>query len=161
MRRIITVVILCLALAGGQAAFAHEPEGKRPDRKEWFKQLRCYKHDFLTKELSLTKEQQEKFFPLYDEMDDEIDRINTETRDLERKVDAKTDATDTEVEAAARAVFLQKSAEGQVEEQYFDRFKQILQGRQLLKLRKAEREFTRQLMRQHRRARTPERHNAR
>ena len=94
-------------------------------------------------------------------MDDEIDRINTETRDLERKVDAKTDATDTEVEAAARAVFLQKSAEGQVEEQYFDRFKQILQGRQLLKLRKAEREFTRQLMRQHRRARTPERHNAR
>ena len=80
MRRIITVVILCLALAGGQAAFAHEPEGKRPDRKEWFKQLRCYKHDFLTKELSLTKEQQEKFFPLYDEMENQIHKAANSRR---------------------------------------------------------------------------------
>lgn len=158
--KILSAAVLSLVLCfSAISALAQGPSEE--DRQRFRAEVRNYKHEFLTRELELTREQQRDFFPLYDEMDDEIDRINTETRDLERKVDAKTDATDTEVEAAARAVFLQKSAEGQVEEQYFDRFKQILQGRQLLKLRKAEREFTRQLMRQHRRARTPERHNAR
>ena len=158
--KILSAAVLSLVLCSSAiSALAQGPSEE--DRQRFRAEVRNYKHEFLTRELDLTREQQRDFFPLYDEMDDEIDRINTETRDLERKVDAKTEATDTEVEAAARAVFLQKSAEGQVEEQYFDRFKQILQGRQLLKLRKAEREFTRQLMRQHRRARTPERHNAR
>lgn len=154
--KILSVAVISFAMcASAIPAFAQGPSEE--DRQRFRAEVRNYKHEFLTRELELDREQQRDFFPLYDEMEDEVDRISTETRELERKVAARTDATDTEVEAAARAVFLQKSAEGQIEEQYFDRFKQILNGRQLLKLRNAEREFTRQLMRQHRRARAPER----
>lgn len=155
MKTISAAALSLILCASAFQAFAQGPSEE--DRQRFRAEVRNYKHEFLARELGLSREQQREFFPLYDEMDNEIDRINVETRDLERKVSSKADATDTEVEAAARAVYLQKSAEGDVETQYFDRFKQILQPRQMLKLRNAEREFTRRLMREHRRARAPER----
>lgn len=123
------------------------------DRQRFRSEVRAYKHEFIARELELSREQQREFFPVYDEMDDEIDRISTETRELERRVAAKDDATDVELEAAARAVYGQKKAEGDVEESYFERFKQILSPRQMLRLRHAERKFMQKLMRQHHRAR--------
>lgn len=143
---------MCVSAIPASARPQHAPRSEE-DRQRFRAEMRNYKHDFLARELELTREQQRDFFPVYDEMDDEIDRINTETRELERKVATKEDATDTEIEAAARAVFSQKSAEGEVEQKYFDKFRQILKGKQLLKLRNAERDFTRQLMRHHRKAR--------
>lgn len=59
-------------------------------------------------------------------------------------------ATDTEIESAARAVFEQKAREGQVEISYFSKFKDVLSSRQLLSLKNADRKFTQQLMRSHR-----------
>ena len=154
MRRIITVVILCLALAGGQAAFAHEPEGKRPDRKEWFKQLRCYKHDFLTKELSLTKEQQEKFFPLYDEMENQIHKAQHEAMMMEHNINkSTTSVSDLEYEKATEAMVEVKSKEASIEGQYLPKFREVLSAKQLFKLKQAERKFTQELMKQHNRMR--------
>lgn len=122
------------------------------DRERWIQEIRGYKHDYITKELDLTKDQQREFFPLYDAMEDEIERINIETRDLETK--AHAEASDLELENAARTVFEQKRAEGQVEMTYFEKFRTILSPRQLLKLKQAERKFTQNLVKQHRRAKT-------
>ncbi|MDO4319877.1 MAG: hypothetical protein Q4C34_04810 [Bacteroidales bacterium] len=123
------------------------------DRQRWLGEMRNYKHDFLTKELSLTREQQRDFFPLYDEMEDEIARINAETREVETRASANQDATDIELENAARTVFELKRAEGQIEMTYFDKFKTILTPRQLLLLKNTERRFTQQLVKHHRRFR--------
>ena len=84
-------------------------------------------------------------------MEDEVERINTETRQLETTASDKTDASELELENAARTVFEQKRAEGQVEMTYFEKFKEILSPRQLLRLKNAERKFTQQLVKHHRR----------
>lgn len=123
------------------------------DRQRWLGEMRNYKHDFLTKELGLTREQQRDFFPLYDEMEDEIARLNAETREIENRASANQDATDLELENAARSVFELKRAEGQIEMTYFDKFKTILTPRQLLLLKNTERRFTQQLVNHHRRMR--------
>lgn len=150
MQRIITVFILCLSLAVCSTASAQNKGQKRPDRKEWFKQMRCYKHDFMAKELSLTKEQQEKFFPLYDEMEGQIHKIQRESMMLERKINSSSaSVSDLEYEKAAEAMAEVKGKEAAVEERYFAKFKGVLTAKQLFELKQAERKFTRELMKQH------------
>ena len=163
MKRISAILlsVLCDLSAFNSAAQRQGKPLTDEDRQRIRSEIRSYKHEFLARELEMSREQQREFFPVYDEMDEAVDRINFETRELERKVSQKADASEVEIEAAARAVFSQKSAEGEVEKQYFDRFRQILSGKQLLRLRKAERKFTQRLMRHHRRAAGAEKKNGR
>jgi hypothetical protein len=126
-----------------------QPRPTPENRERWKSELRNYKHDFMVRELDLSRDQQSKFFPLYDQMEDSIEQINTDTRELEKRIG--DDASDIETEAAARALFEQKSREGQLELEYFDSFKTILTPRQLLKLKSAERQFMRRLMHHNRR----------
>lgn len=150
MQRTITTVILCLALMAGMSANAQNKPGQRPDRKEWFKQMRCYKHNFLAKELSLSKEQQDKFFPLYDEMEEAVHKLQRESSSMERRIETSSaPVSDLEYEKAAEALTEVKGKEAAVEEQYFDKFKKVLTPKQLFQLRQAERKFTRELMKQH------------
>ncbi len=148
------LTLLFISILGSAPAYAQK-QLSDTDRQRWLSELRTYKHEYLTKELSLTKEQQRDFFPLYDKMEDEVERINTETRQLETTASDKTDASELELENAARTVFEQKRAEGQVEMTYFEKFKEILSPRQLLRLKNAERKFTQQLVKHHRRMKGP------
>ena len=126
-----------------------QPRPTPENRERWKSELRNYKHDFMARELDLSRDQQSKFFPLYDQMEDSIEQINADTRELEKRIG--DDASDIQTEAAARALFEQKSREGQLELEYFDSFKTILTPRQLLKLKSAERQFMRRLMHHNRR----------
>lgn len=119
------------------------------ERLRWISELRNYKHEFLAKELSLSQAEQDKFFPIYDEMDDELTRIASETRDLEQKALADDNATETELNAAAFAIFQQKKREGEVETEYYEKFKETLSPQKLIRLKNAERKFTQQLLRRH------------
>ncbi|MDE6239290.1 MAG: hypothetical protein K2M54_04790, partial [Muribaculaceae bacterium] len=96
-------------------------------------------------------EQQQEFFSAYDEMEDRINRLNSETRELEQRVMSNDNASDVELDAAARAVYQLKNEESKIELEYFDQFKKILQPKQLIRLKNAERKFTQQLMNHHRR----------
>lgn len=147
-----TVALLAILLASGLTATvsARPQELNDDDRERYINEIRSYKHDYLTKELDLGKEQAKEFFALYDEMEDRVQQINTETRDLEKQVAANADATDTELDAASRAVFEQKKKEGEVEVEYYDKFAKVLDSRQLFKLKQAEKRFTQALMRHHR-----------
>ena len=72
-------------------------------RSRWMNEIKKYKFDFFTKELSLDKEQQSKFFPLYEEMEQEIYLVNKEADALMKKVAAADNVSDTEYEATAIA----------------------------------------------------------
>lgn len=133
------------------SAFAQEPQISDADRERWLSSIREYKHEFIARELDLTKEQQREFFPLYDSMEDEVERLNSETRDTEKRLYENQDATELELENGARTIFELKRAEGQIEMTYFDKFREILSPRQLLKLKNTERRFNQQLVNHHRR----------
>lgn len=145
------IIILAGMLLTAFQASAQANHMAKADRQRWLSEIREYKHEFLVKELDLSKEQQREFFPLYDNMEDEVERINTETREIETRLAESPDATDLELENGARTIFEQKRAEGQIEMTYFDKFKDILTPRQLVRLKNSERKFTQQLVNHHRR----------
>lgn len=158
LSRSISILCAVFAIFVFSARLAAQ-ELNEEDRNRYVTQIRAYKHDFIIKELDLTKEQQNTFFDLYDNMEDRIMDLGTETRSIER--DALSESASPEaVEAAAAALYRQKAQEGEIETEYFEKFKNILSARQLVLLKQAERKFNQQLLRQHRRIRG-ERLNAR
>lgn len=145
MKKLLLTLVIAVTALVASAQFSPA------ERQRWLGEMRNLKHDFIAKELSLTKDQEREFFPLYDKMEDEIAALNTQTREDEIRVAADRDATDLEMENTARTVFEQKRAEGQIEMTYFEKYKTILTPKQLLQLKNAERKFTQQLVNRHRR----------
>lgn len=126
----------------------------KPDREQWMTEIQQYKRNYFAKELGLSKEQQARFFPLYEEMETETHRIDEESRVMEKRVSEASDATDLEYEKAAEAMFDAKVKEAAVERDYMDKFKEILNRKQLFELKGVERKFSREMMRQHHRIRS-------
>ena len=152
MKKIALSLILILSTIILPLSAQTRPSGR--EREVWMKEMQQYKNDFIAKKLVLTDEQKAKFLPLYTTMDEEIRKAQGETEKLYRqtlKKDSK--ATDLEYEKASEAVYELKGRENEIEMKYFKEFKQILTPRQLFQLKDAERDFTRELMKQHRRRR--------
>ncbi len=124
------------------------------EREQWMTEMRQYKRIYLTKELELTREQQTKFYPLYDEMEDNEAKINDEARAMEKRVAEMQNPSDLEYEKATEAVYDAAVRSAQLEREYMDKFKEILSRKQLFRLKAVERQFNREMMKQHHRLRT-------
>lgn len=150
MKRALTFAIVSLMACVSLWAQS-KPGGTQEDRRKWFREMTQYKHEFLAKELDLTKEQEAKFFPVYDKMENETRELNRQARKMEKSVEEKGDkATELEYEKAAEALQELKGKESAVEMRYFAEFKTILSKKQLFRLKQAERKFTHTIMNHHR-----------
>lgn len=149
MKRISLFIFLITSLALSAVADNHQKPSKE-NREQWFKEMREFKHNFLIKELDLTKEQQNAFFPIYDAMENECHKVHNETRKLQRDIKKKKgdEVTDIEYEKAAEALFELKNRESQIELKYLPQFKEILTPKQLFMFKEVEDKFTRHLMKQ-------------
>lgn len=151
-------LLLGILVSASITMSAQQPDAGA-DRQRLVSEVKAYKHEFLAKELKMSREQQREFFAAYDAMDNELIQIGEETRELERRYSDDAQASEAEVAAAAAAVYGQKLKEGKVEMEYFDKFSKILSPQQLLRLRGAEKKFTQTLVRHHRRMKPAEPRN--
>lgn len=134
-------------------AISYAQDANVQTRKKWFQEVRNYKYDFFTKEMDLTKDQQNAFFPEYEAMEKAIFTVNKEARDMEDKINKSKDSvSDTEYEAAALALTKVKQKEGEIELEYFNKFAKILSKKQLFLLKRAENKFTQSILNYHKKA---------
>lgn len=119
-------------------------------RARWMEQIRKTKFEFFTKEVNLSKDQQSQLFPLYEEMEKSIYKVNNEAEALLKKTAANANATDTEYEAAANAAAKSTLRQGEIELEYFNKFSKFLSKKQLFLLKQAEDKFTQYLLKQRR-----------
>ena len=149
------LIVILTAIYGSLGLVAQPPQSRvlsPGDRQKYVTEIRTYKHDYLTKTLQLTKAQEKEFYPLYDELEDKIMALHDQARDVEHKTMHAADVSDIELETAARNLYSQKLKEGELELEYYLKFKDILTSKQLISLKNAERKFMQQLMRQQRKA---------
>ncbi len=151
MRKFILLNLLWIVLLSPIAMLAApQDEG---GREKWMTELRQYKRVYFTRELELSRDQQNEFYPLYEEMEDKISQINDEARMMEKRVADLENATDLEYVTSAEASYNAKLREAETEKEYMEKFKTILTPKQLFKLKAVERQFSRELMKQHHRLR--------
>ena len=150
MSRFLPLILLAAAFC----VQAQRPDnGRRQQRGR--EQLIEYRHNFLAKDLDLSADQQTRFFALYDEMNERLEAMNDEYRDICRKVGSDSKLSDVALESYARRMFEQKKLESEVELDYFEKFKQILNPSQLARLKPAEMKIFRNLSKFHRSKRGP------
>ena len=146
IRKLLLIIIALMLLP--VAMCAQKPTER--ERQTWMKEMQQYKNDYISRKLELTEEQKTKFLPLYNRMETEVRKLSDQTMKMERDVRKKGDAaTELEYEKAAEAQFELKAKEAQIELKYFREFKTVLKPQQLLKLKRAERDFSRELMKHH------------
>lgn len=127
---------------------------QNPDRnrEQWLSEMRELKHDFLARQLRLSADQREKFFDIYDRMDEDMNRVQAEAKAAESRIyDADASAiSDADYDEAINAQLALKEKESEIEKRSYEELKTVLTRKQLFELKKAERDFAMQIMRQHR-----------
>ena len=94
-KHVLKYLFVLMAVMGGTLVSMAQ---NRTDREQWLNEMNQYKRNYFTKELDLSVQQQAKFFPLYEEMNEQTRKIDSDARVMEQRVAEAQDATDLEYE---------------------------------------------------------------
>ena len=140
MKRILLLLFFCATTLATTAAFAQDKSSSKERRER----VEAAKIAFLTDKMELTSEQAQKFWPLYNEYE-------TKRRDLLKAYRSgyRQDVEElTEQEAKVRidGMFTTREKELALEQEYAARYIRVISYKQLIKLYRGERDFTKLLL---------------
>lgn len=138
--KIITLLLLFVSLS----FYAQDSQ------KEKFKALKVA---FLTKELELTSDEAEKFWPIYNAFDDRQSEIRfNKLKNIKQKLEGEDFSTMTDKEATVLLSQIQTAEDElyQNKKKFMQSMKGILSPVKILKLKKAEDDLNKKLLRQYR-----------
>lgn len=136
----VLVLLICALTLSGTTAFAQDKH--RHERRE---HVEAAKVAYLTDKMGLTPEQAQKFWPIYNEHE-------AKRRELVKgyRIDFRQDVdqlTDQQVQARVDKIFDMKAEELALDREYAQKYQQVITVKQLVKLYRGEREFTKMLLR--------------
>lgn len=135
----VLVLLFCAITLSGTTSFAQDRS--RHERRE---NVEAAKIAFLTDKMGLSAEQSQKFWPIYNEHE-------KKRRELVRgyRIDFRQDVDvlpDQEVQARIDKIFNLKEKELALDKEYADKYQKVISAKQLVKLYRGEREFTKLLL---------------
>ena len=134
MFRWLSLAALLLALAPAASAQG----GRR------LAQLENAKIAFITNRVTLTQDQAQRFWPLYNEFSERRRDLNRNGRLLRR--DVTESMTDQQIRENFNQSFAVRQQELNLEKEYFEKFQKVISLRQVALLFMAERDFTREVI---------------
>lgn len=135
--RLLGLAALLLALAP-----AAQAQDGRPEQR--LGQLENAKIAFITSRVSLTQDQAQRFWPLYNEFSDRRRELNRSGRLLRREI--TEGMTDEQLRDNFTQSFNTRQQELNLEKEYFDKFQKVISLRQVAQLFQAERDFTKEVI---------------
>lgn len=125
------------------------PRGEHGPRKDGDKKekLESMKIGYLTRELDLTPEEAQKFWPVYNEFSNKEHELRKAKRSKMKESGKSLDElSDKEVEALVDEEMVFRQKELDLQKEYHKQFKTILPPRKVAKLYRAEEKFKRELV---------------
>jgi hypothetical protein len=117
--------------------------GQNPDREK----LNAYKIAFFTKRMNLTSQEAEKFWPVYNELQDKKFRIQEERHLLNRSFNQNKDVmADKELTEAGDRYIALEVQEASLSQEYHNRFKEILPPIKIIRMYQSENLYKLQLL---------------
>ncbi|MFM7178722.1 MAG: hypothetical protein ACKOX5_04365, partial [Bacteroidota bacterium] len=114
---------------------------------------------YLSRELSLSPEEAEKFWPVYNQYDEQREDLRARIRDLMDESRTRGYSSDDKANAALDEMLSIREQELQLEKNFRKSMQGILPSRRLVVLHQAEREFQKELIRRIQDRREPIRPN--
>ena len=127
-------IVICLSLVAWMCstAFAQPGEGRLGDR------IKAFRAQIFTEELSLTSEEAQAFWPIYNEFSDKREDIKAEFLAERDDLGNKSDA---ELEELIRLRFVKKQQELDNEKEMVAKLRKVLPLRKIVRIHKAEKRF--------------------
>ncbi|MBC5775102.1 hypothetical protein H8S95_13575 [Pontibacter sp. KCTC 32443] len=140
MKRYILLLVFCALLFATDTAFAQDNQSAQEKRER----VEAAKIAFLTDRMELTSEQAQKFWPLYNEYESKRRELLKAYRSGYRQnVD---ELTEQEAKARIETMFTTREKELALEQEYAARYMRVISNKQLIKLYRGERDFTKMLL---------------
>lgn len=131
-------ILLLILMAAGTVTLAQHPPGER---------LQSARIALFTERLSLTPEEAERFWPVYNQVSEQRMAMRREGVRLQR-VSSGDSLTDAQAEARVKEYLDLKQRELVLEQASTEKLLTVLSAQQVLQLLKAERDFQRMMLRQ-------------
>ncbi|MEO8588680.1 MAG: hypothetical protein ABI432_04875 [Flavobacteriales bacterium] len=143
--------LLALVLLTGTSFIHAQDDDMPPPSEERMKEIKAQKSAYLTTKLSLTPEQAQTFWPIYNQFDEEREAVRREMRDLIKGA-RKNGAAMTEAQASEllEKGIASRQRELDLEKAYTERFKKNIGAVKTVELHKAERDFNKEVLRRYR-----------
>jgi hypothetical protein len=147
---LLSVFLLTFTVSG----FSQNPDCKMANKKgcpqENNEKIKAQKASFITAELNLTPAEAEKFWPLYNEMQNKKEEINKDFHKLNKTMKSSNidDLTDKQAEELANNEILHEQQLLDLKKEYHEKFKTVLTSKKIAKLYLAEKKFNRYLINQ-------------
>lgn len=142
--KIFIIAILTMVLTG-VAAYA-QPQ---PNRNDWKEKMQSGKIAFLTMEIGLTPEEAQSFWPIYNSVNEELDKAtyNTVTSYMELEKALNDKKSDKEVSKCLEKYLDAMESQNKIRTESVEKYKKILPERKVAKVFVAEEKFRRQHIR--------------
>lgn len=140
MKKLIAVSFLALLVRVG---FTQGPPPPPPGMDE--DKIEALRVAFLTKYLDLSTEEAQKFWPVYNNMQKELDVIKEKEKDLRKGADVDK-MSDDDLNKMINQHFENEQKMLDIKKKYLDEFKKVLPLKKVALLADAENEFKREMM---------------
>lgn len=123
------------------------PDPKHDRREDHSEKIDKLRIAFITTELDLTSAEAEKFWPVYNEMDNKLKELRKTERMVEREVrDSLETLTNEEAKQKRNTLFENQEKEIAIRKEYTEKISKIIGDKRTLKLLSLEHEFRRELL---------------
>ena len=138
MKTIIHIASILIMTIGCQISFAQNNKEK----------IEALKVAFIAKELSLSPQEAQVFWPVYNEWQDKIEAIKSKRKEFKRIRENPEALSDKEIEAYLSSELMVRQRETELFKEYTERLRKILPIKKVALLYKAEEEFKKELIKQ-------------
>jgi hypothetical protein len=144
MRTLFNRVLLIAALSIPACALAQDDDLPQlpEDRRQ---EIKAQKTAFLTQRMDLTPEEAQKYWPVFNQFDKEIEANRKEMRDI-RKEMKETGMSDADAAKSLDHMLAALQKELDIRKQYTGEFKKVVGASKTLRMFKAEKDFNRELV---------------
>ena len=139
-----TALLTLLTIIGFTAISIAQPGPKHEEKKE---KVEAMKIGFITQQMNLTPEEAQKFWPVYNQMKNEIESVRKE-RQLSREnvKDNFETMTDPEFEKLINDELASRQKEFDIQKKYVAQFKVVVSIKKVAQFYRAEEQFKRKLL---------------
>jgi len=147
MKTLITRLLLStLMLLTGSLAMA-QPDDMPPIPEDKLEEIKAQKVAYITQKMGFTPEEAQKFWPVYNQYDKELETSRKEMRDFHRGLKKSgTELTEAEANQLIDKELSTRQKELDTRRKYSTEFKKNLGAVRTVKLYQAERDFNKELL---------------
>ncbi len=136
------LLLLVAFVFSSPIAFAQKKEAKKNEK------IKAMKVNFIKNELNLTESEEQNFWPVYNNYENDIKALRKKHKEVRIKYKGKSidDMTDQEAEELIDSSIMLKEQKLALEKSFNDDLKAILPIKKVLKFHKTQRKFKRKLL---------------